>query len=153
MNRIRLSVIALVAMTAVSPYAWSSTLVYQPNNPNFGGNPANGPNLLNEANAQNKHTDPSLSAFSSPTSTSSLDQFNAQLQQAILSRVAGSVTNSIVGTNGGFAGDDQHGQLHDRRECGRQRQPASDDHRQDDGCDLDVHRQQRPINRKRLSES
>ena len=63
MNRIRLSVIALVAMTAVSPYAWSSTLVYQPNNPNFGGNPANGPNLLNEANAQNKHTDPSLSAF------------------------------------------------------------------------------------------
>ena len=100
MNRIRLSVIALVAMTAVSPYAWSSTLVYQPNNPNFGGNPANGPNLLNEANAQNKHTDPSLSAFSSPTSTSSLDQFNAQLQQAILSRVAGSVTNSIVGTNG-----------------------------------------------------
>ncbi|AKM42747.1 curli assembly protein CsgF [Burkholderia contaminans FFH2055] len=100
MNRIRLSLIALVAMTAVSPYAWSSTLVYQPNNPNFGGNPANGPNLLNEANAQNKHTDPSLSAFSSPTSTSSLDQFNAQLQQAILSRVAGSVTNSIVGTNG-----------------------------------------------------
>ncbi|MBN3796449.1 curli assembly protein CsgF [Burkholderia sp. Ac-20392] len=100
MNRIRLSLIALVAMTAASPYAWSSTLVYQPNNPNFGGNPANGPNLLNEANAQNKHTDPSLSAYSSPTSTSSLDQFNAQLQQAILSRVAGSVTNSIVGTNG-----------------------------------------------------
>jgi curli production assembly/transport component CsgF len=99
MNRIRLSLIALVAMTAVSPYAWSSTLVYQPNNPNFGGNPANGPNLLNEANAQNKHTDPSLSANTSST-TSSLDQFNAQLQQAILSRVAGSVTNSIVGTNG-----------------------------------------------------
>jgi len=100
MNRIRLSLIALVAMNAVSPYAWSSTLVYQPNNPNFGGNPANGPNLLNEANAQNKHTDPSLSAYASPTSTSSLDQFNAQLQQAILSRVASSVTNSIVGTNG-----------------------------------------------------
>jgi curli production assembly/transport component CsgF len=77
----------------------ATTLIYAPVNPNFGGNPLNGANLLNEANAQNKYTDPSLSS-SGATSQSTLDQFNSQLQQAILSRVATSVTNSIVGTNG-----------------------------------------------------
>jgi curli production assembly/transport component CsgF len=77
----------------------ATTLIYQPVNPNFGGNPANGVNLLNEANAQNKYTDPSLSS-SGATSQSTLDQFNSELQQAILSRVATSVTNSIVGPNG-----------------------------------------------------
>ena len=78
--------------------AHATTLVYEPVNPNFGGNPLNGPNLLNEANAQNKYTGPAPSFGTSSQST--LDQFNAQLQQAILSRVASSVTNSIVGTNG-----------------------------------------------------
>ncbi len=76
----------------------ATTLVYQPVNPNFGGNSLNGPNLLNEANAQNKYTDPSLSSLSSSQST--LEQFNNQLQQAILSRVASSITSSIVGTDG-----------------------------------------------------
>ncbi|WP_241292549.1 curli assembly protein CsgF [Burkholderia stabilis] len=95
----RKKLVLLIAMMSASTFASASALVYTPNNPNFGGNPANGPNLLNEANAQNKHTDPSLSS-SGLSSQSSLDQFNAQLQQAILSRVASSVTNSIVGTNG-----------------------------------------------------
>lgn len=76
----------------------ASTLVYQPVNPNFGGNSLNGPNLLNEANAQNKYTDPSLSNLTSSQST--LEQFNNQLQQAILSRVASSITSSIVGADG-----------------------------------------------------
>jgi curli production assembly/transport component CsgF len=44
----------------------ASSLVYTPNNPNFGGNPENGVNLLNEANAQNKYTNPSLSNYGTP---------------------------------------------------------------------------------------
>ncbi len=76
----------------------ATTLVYQPVNPNFGGNSLNGQNLLNEANAQNKYTDPSLSNLTSSQST--LDQFNNELQQAILSRVASSITSSIVGSDG-----------------------------------------------------
>ncbi len=89
----------LIALVAAIPCARATTLVYQPVNPNFGGDPANGVNLLNEANAQNKYTAPSQSSSSS-TSESTLDQFNQELQQAILSRVASSVTNSIVGSDG-----------------------------------------------------
>jgi len=79
--------------------AHATALVYEPVNPNFGGNPLNGPNLLNEANAQNKYKDPSLSDLGTG-SQSTLDQFNTQLQQAILSRVASSISSSIVGADG-----------------------------------------------------
>jgi curli production assembly/transport component CsgF len=93
------SVALACAALGVTVAAHATSLVYEPVNPNFGGNPANGVNLLNEANAQNKYTDPSLSSMGT-SSQSTLDQFNSQLQQAILSRVASSVTNSIVGTDG-----------------------------------------------------
>lgn len=79
----------------------ATTLVYEPVNPNFGGNPLNGVNLLNEANAQNKYKDPSVADFGTGAgSQSTLDQFNTQLQQAILSRVASSISSSIVGSDG-----------------------------------------------------
>jgi curli production assembly/transport component CsgF len=78
--------------------AHATSLVYEPVNPNFGGNPNNGVNLLNEANAQNKYKDPATTDLTSSQST--LDQFNTQLQQAILSRVASSISSSIVGTDG-----------------------------------------------------
>jgi curli production assembly/transport component CsgF len=79
--------------------AHATTLVYEPVNPNFGGNPLNGVNLLNEANALNKYKDPSLASYGT-SGQSTLDQFNTQLQQAILSRVASSISSSIVGTDG-----------------------------------------------------
>lgn len=78
--------------------AHATTLVYTPVNPTFGGDPANGAVLMNAATAQNKHVNSSVSDSSSSTST--LDQFNSELQQAILSRVATSVTSSIVGPDG-----------------------------------------------------
>ncbi|WP_244817946.1 curli assembly protein CsgF [Caballeronia sp. Lep1P3] len=82
-----------------STAAHATSLVYEPVNPNFGGNPLNGANLLNEANAQNKYKDPSATDYGTG-SQSTLDQFNSQLQQAILSRVASSISSSIVGTDG-----------------------------------------------------
>ncbi|KQR81649.1 curli assembly protein CsgF [Burkholderia sp. Leaf177] len=92
----RLAAIAALLITHATANA--SPLVYEPVNPTFGGNPLNGAVLMDQANAQNKHTDPSLS--DSLTQQSTLDQFNSQLQQAILSRVATSVTSSIVGNDG-----------------------------------------------------
>jgi curli production assembly/transport component CsgF len=92
--RMALAGLALIALAT----AHATTLIYTPVNPTFGGDPANGAVLMDVATAQNKHVDPSLSDPTSSTST--LDQFNSELQQAILSRVATSVTSSIVGTDG-----------------------------------------------------
>lgn len=80
----------------------ATTLIYQPVDPAFGGSPLNGQVLLDVANAQNKYKDPSVGAIGAGglLGQTPLQQFNNQLQQAILSRVASSVTNSIVGPNG-----------------------------------------------------
>jgi curli production assembly/transport component CsgF len=77
----------------------ASELAYVPNNPSFGGNPLNGPVLLNQAQAQNRYVEKSSSsgAYSGQTA---LTQFNSMLQSAILSRVSSAVTSSIVGANG-----------------------------------------------------
>src|SRR3974390_2577099 len=45
----------LLAMLA---QARATSIVYTPVNPSFGGNPLNGPVLLNSANAQNRFKDP-----------------------------------------------------------------------------------------------
>lgn len=96
MNRLSVVLTSLMAFSAVSVQA--SELVYVPVNPSFGGNPLNGPVLLNQANAQNKFTEHSSSSAS--TANSTLTQFNSMLQSAILSRVSSAVTSSIVGTDG-----------------------------------------------------
>jgi curli production assembly/transport component CsgF len=87
--------LALVSGAFVSAHA--SELAYVPNNPSFGGNPLNGPVLLNQAQAQNHFTEKSSSSASGQTA---LTQFNSMLQSAILSRVSSAVTSSIVGANG-----------------------------------------------------
>lgn len=76
----------------------AGSLVYQPVNPTFGGSPDNGAYLLSTANAVNKHQAPATD--SSLTGSSPLSEFNQELEQAILSRLATSITSSIVGTNG-----------------------------------------------------
>jgi curli production assembly/transport component CsgF len=92
----RLLPIALAAGTAQA-----NPLVYTPVNPTFGGNPLNGPYLLNRADAQNRHTDPNAPAAVNPLSAQSqLDQFNSALQQAILSRISAAVSSSVVGSDG-----------------------------------------------------
>jgi curli production assembly/transport component CsgF len=86
----------LCGLTATAVQA--SELVYQPINPSFGGNPLNGPTLLNEAQAQN-HFKESVSS-SSLGQQDALTQFNSMLKSAILSRVSSAVTSNIVGTTG-----------------------------------------------------
>lgn len=98
MHRLSLVFGSLVALSCLSAGVQSSELTYVPVNPSFGGNPLNGPVLLNQANAQNKFTDKSSSSSAGTSST--LSQFNSMLQSAILSRVSSAVTSSIVGTDG-----------------------------------------------------
>lgn len=94
----RLTALAGLMMCAQAGNAGS--LVYEPVNPTFGGAPDNGPYLLATANAVNKHQAPAMANTSPFGAQTALDQFNQQLEQAILSRLASSVTSSIVGPNG-----------------------------------------------------
>jgi curli production assembly/transport component CsgF len=88
---------------------WAAPLIYTPINPSFGGNPNNGPVLMNSAQAQNKTKDPEVeaaraqaAATAAGTSTGStlLQQFNQSLQRTILSRLSVSATSSLIGNNG-----------------------------------------------------
>jgi curli production assembly/transport component CsgF len=87
------------AFLAWPSLAAATNIVYTPVNPSFGGNPLNGPVLLNSANAQNSHKDPSA-ANGGYTTPSALDTFNQRLQSMILDRVATSITGSIFDANG-----------------------------------------------------
>lgn len=80
----------------------ATEIVYAPNHPAFGGNPLNGPVLLNEANAQNKFTDPSISSALSRfgSQSSQLDLFNQRLQSLILDRLANSLTSGLFDSSG-----------------------------------------------------
>jgi len=79
----------------------ATEIIYTPINPSFGGNPLNGPVLLNSANAQNHFTAPSSSgSYGGYTTPSALDNFNQRLQSMILDRIATSVTGSIFDANG-----------------------------------------------------
>ncbi|MEN4749831.1 curli assembly protein CsgF [Pseudomonas sp. Ps21-P2] len=97
-NRSLMVVASLALMAGICSGVKASELAYVPNNPSFGGNPLNGPVLLNQAQAQNHYVEKSSSSGAS--GQTALTQFNSMLQSAILSRVSSAVTSSIVGTNG-----------------------------------------------------
>jgi curli production assembly/transport component CsgF len=88
-----------VFFAAITPGIHATELVHVPMNPVFGGNPLNGPVLLNNAQAENKKTDPAAAAAAA-TKTSALQDFNDTLQRSILGRLASAATSNIVGTNG-----------------------------------------------------
>lgn len=89
--------LAVLACGLVSAAA-ATDLVYRPVNPSFGGDPLNGPTLLNQANAQNKYKDPAeAERFGNQTP---LQQFNEQLQRAVLGRIASSVSGGLFDGSG-----------------------------------------------------
>lgn len=79
-----------------SPDTSATELVYQPVNPNFGGNPLNGTFLLNNAQAQDTNDDPdrpdSLLEQQSP-----LDRFTDSLETRLLSQLLTDVGNGNSG--------------------------------------------------------
>jgi curli production assembly/transport component CsgF len=89
-----------VVLLALPMAVCAGPIVYTPVNPSFGGNPLNGPNLLNSANSQNKFTDPSVQSLFGRTPQSDLDLFNQRLQSLILDRIANSLSSSLFDANG-----------------------------------------------------
>lgn len=81
----------MVSMLLVTRAAGASELIYTPVNPTFGGNPGNGPNLLNDANAQTGNRAPTPSP---------LERFQGNLQAAILNNLANQIKTDLFGTNG-----------------------------------------------------
>jgi curli production assembly/transport component CsgF len=81
----------IVSILLLSRAAGASDLVYTPINPTFGGNPANGTMLLNNAQAQNDTHAPTLTP---------LQRFQNSLQQAILNNLASQIKHDLFGTNG-----------------------------------------------------
>jgi curli production assembly/transport component CsgF len=77
--------------------ASATDLVYRPVNPSFGGDPLNGPTLLNQAIQQNDYKDPEATSFANQ---SPLQQFNDQLQRAVLGRIASSVSGGLFNSSG-----------------------------------------------------
>jgi len=96
MKKIMFACVACIALGAVD--ASAEQLVYTPVNPNFGGNPNNAAALLAGANAQNNYKDPA--AVNALAQLTPLQQFNQNLQQFVLNRVAASVTGNIVNAAG-----------------------------------------------------
>lgn len=76
--------------------ATASELVYTPVNPAFGGNPLNGPVLLNAAQAINNFKDPDLVN----NKKTPAQQFTESLQRSIVSRLSYSAGGGLVDSNG-----------------------------------------------------
>lgn len=86
-----------IAFALLPISALASEIVYIPVNPNFGGSPLNGPVLMSNAQAQDDHKDPDALGLNSQTP---LEQFNEALQRSVLSRVASSITSTLIGPTG-----------------------------------------------------
>jgi curli production assembly/transport component CsgF len=85
--------------------AAAGTLIYTPINPSFGGNPQNGPVLLNEAQAQNRFTQPNNTPPSSTSAPLTQGQIFAQeLTSQLFSSLSNQITQAIFGENSAPSG-------------------------------------------------
>ena len=97
----------IFVLTVAPQLAKSTEMDHHFINPNFGGNPLNGPNLLNEANAQNFFKAPTTTSATSSTastatsvSQSALNSFKTQLESMVLNKLALEITNQLFPSNG-----------------------------------------------------
>lgn len=91
------------SLAAVNAESVSATeLIYQPVNPNFGGNPLNGSFLLSNAQAQDTNDDPDR-IDSLLEQQSALDRFTDSLETRLLSQLLTDVGN---GNSGELVTDD-----------------------------------------------
>ena len=95
-----------LAITPILMFASSSglasQLIYEPTNPNFGGNPLNGSFLLQNAQSQDDHEDPNNPAdlYEQP---SALDRFTDSLETRLLNQL---LTDVGDGNSGELITDD-----------------------------------------------
>ncbi|MDX8392131.1 MAG: curli assembly protein CsgF [Mariprofundaceae bacterium] len=88
----------ILVLTCSVGTAFAEQIVYRPVNPSFGGSPNNASGLLAKANSENNFKDPA--ALNALKKLSPLQQFQQNLQQFVLNRVAASVTGTIIGPGG-----------------------------------------------------
>ena len=95
-------IIPLLGLSGTIGGAQASELIYEPVNPNFGGNPLNGTYLLSNAQSQDDHKDPDSLAdlYEQP---SALDRFSDSLETRLLNQLLTDVGN---GNSGELVTDD-----------------------------------------------
>lgn len=76
----------------------ATELVYTPVNPSFGGSPLNGPYLLNNAQAQNDHEDPSSRRLTQRSTPTALERFTSQLESRLLSQLLSNIQDGNTGS-------------------------------------------------------
>lgn len=96
-TKITTACIAGAALAAAAGSAMAQDIVYEPVNPNFGGNPFNSAHLLGAAEGQNDYKSPDDEIDG--LGTSEADLFVRQLQSRLLSGLASQVTDAIFGDN------------------------------------------------------
>lgn len=106
--------IAFASVLMLAQQASASELVYQPINPAFGGNPFNGPFLIETATLQNGHepNDKRTTASglgSGLAGTSDQQQFVRILQSRLLSDMASKVADAIFGESAQDSGEFRYG--------------------------------------------
>lgn len=99
------TLIGCLGLLAASSTAHASEVVYEFNNPSFGGNPFNSSHLQAIANAQNKYKDPDAADRSDPAA-----QFLRTLQSRLLSSLATQITDVIFGEEAQDAGTIRFGE-------------------------------------------
>ncbi|WP_299579418.1 curli assembly protein CsgF [uncultured Microbulbifer sp.] len=92
----------LAAIFFASGTAMATELIYEPVNPNFGGNPLNGTYLLQNAQSQDSNEDPDKydSMYEQP---SALDRFSDSLETRLLNQL---LTDVGDGNSGELITDD-----------------------------------------------
>ncbi len=92
MKRIWMGALFTAGLLFSAQGALADEMVYQPVNPNFGGNPLNGSFLLNQALAQNDHKEAESSI---PSSLS--NSLEAQLERALVNRLSRDLIDNAFG--------------------------------------------------------
>jgi curli production assembly/transport component CsgF len=97
--------IVFAAAVCFGGAAQAGTLVYTPTNPTFGGNPANGSYLFNNAQVQNQYTQSGSAAGSGSSAALTPGQvFAQQLTSQLYSSLANKITQAIFGANAATSG-------------------------------------------------
>lgn len=93
---------AILAATILCGYAASASagqLTYTPVNPSFGGNPLNGTYELGLATANNSRYLTNPATQPATTGASAVQQFQNQITSSLLSQIASTVSQEIIGPN------------------------------------------------------
>ena len=105
--------VAAAGLLMVAGGASASELVYQPIDPAFGGNPFNGPFLIDTAKIQNGHEAKDKKTFNGGlggiSGLSDQEQFVRILQSRLLSDMASKVADAIFGENAQDSGEFRYG--------------------------------------------